>query len=87
MNLSTKQPTALTNELEVAEESLDNTLTFPTSKGQATTELLDKGLDRKLIIDRLTSVISLSGFISDPFKGAKPKTSTTLNRVLENADF
>lgn len=38
-----KTPIALTSELEVVEESLDNTLTISTSKGQATTELLDKG--------------------------------------------
>uniref|UniRef100_A0A8W8ILT8 Uncharacterized protein n=1 Tax=Magallana gigas TaxID=29159 RepID=A0A8W8ILT8_MAGGI len=82
-----KTPTALTSGLEVAEESLDNTLTFPTSKHQAATELSDKMADQKLIIDRLTSVIPPSGFISDPFKGAKPKTSTPINRVLENADF
>lgn len=82
-----KTPTALASELEVAKESLDNTLTIPTSKDKATTELADKGADQKLIIDRLTSVIPSSGFISDPFKGAKPKTNTPLNRVLENADF
>lgn len=29
-----KTPTALTSELEVGEESQDNTMTFPTSKGQ-----------------------------------------------------
>lgn len=82
-----KTPTALTSALEVAEESLDNTLTLSTSNAQATKELSDKGADQKLIIDRLASVIPSSGFISDPFKGAKPKTSIPLNRVLANADF
>lgn len=37
-------------------------------------------------IDKLTSVIPSLGFLSDPFKGAKLKTSTP-HRVLGNADF
>lgn len=83
-----KSHPALTSELEVTEGSLDmdNIPTIPTSKDQATTELADKRADQKLIIDRLTSVIP-SSVISNQFKGAKPKTSTPLNRGLENADF
>lgn len=61
------------SELEVAEESLDNTLTIP--KDQATTVFGQKGQTRSFI-DKLTSVIPSSGFLSDPFKGAKSKTST-----------
>lgn len=61
------------SELEVAEESLDNTLTIP--RDQATTVFGQKGQTRSFI-DKLTSVIPSSGLFSDPFKGAKSKTST-----------
>lgn len=77
-----KTPTALTSELQDAEESLNNTLTLLTSEEKATKQVSDKGTDQKL-----TLVLPSSGFISNPFNGAKPKASTPLQRVLENTNF
>jgi hypothetical protein len=47
----------------------------------------DNGKEQKVIAHKLISVFPLSGYISDLFKGAKPKTITTSTRTLRATDF
>jgi hypothetical protein len=47
----------------------------------------DNGKEQKVIVHKLISVFPLSGYISDLFKGAKPKSITSSTRTLRDADF
>jgi hypothetical protein len=80
-------PPVLTNQFDV-EKSIDKSLTLTADDTvQTPAKPSETGKEQKLTIDKLTSVIPPSGFISDPFKGAKQKTSTPLNGKLESTDF
>jgi hypothetical protein len=40
----------------------------------------ENGKEQNVIIDKLTSAIPSPGFITDPFKGSMPTTSTPFTR-------
>lgn len=77
-----KTPSAPTSGLQDTDDSLDKTVILTTGTVQTPAKQSDKGKEQKVIIDKLTSVIPSSGYITDPFKGAKPKTSTPLTGKL-----
>ena len=82
-----KTPIAQANGLHTSEDSSDKTLTLNTETIKTPSKHVDTGKEQKDIIDKLTSVIPSSCYISDPFKGAKPKTSTPLTGNLGATEF
>ena len=82
-----KTPIAQANGLHASEDSSDKTLTLNTETIKTPSKHVETGIEQKDIIDKLTSVIPSSCYISDPFKGTKPKTSTLLIGKLGAAEF